>query len=1156
MSTKIDYILLKEYKDDLPSNFKPNLHQLEELADVIDTDSPYFESLLLETAIVSLFTTNCGLSVLNLLTGFKTLQDWTGLNIKMINDEVLNSWHTDKLLLLRFLSFILKNSDFPLNYDSYDDPSIKDSLSFLLLKEPSVIPLLANTKYNLLLDYLTNACPLIISILQPYLDPVFFNNIIDIYNRSYELVNDNKCVWYDLIDELDVSGNASISIKITQSCISIINAFLTAFDADSTFFLDKNSLTKGLNSNTDNNLDTSIADDNIMLSIGFQDDGTVVFPDLMSHISNRHDILAKILRVADNDTFYNSPLLHIQFKLICALTDPLTQPSPNDKNVISIDLLYNLFLGLMKPEIDKLCSTGDGIDWKFLICFNMEKIIYSSMKNLNCFDSKILNEVNINDDEGGWRNTLSKWLPHGFNTQDLELLYMINILCVYTIYKLNEDMPIQFNPFISSLVEVWKNLSSVILLGLEIDRLEEENETFETPLLVRATVRSSSALRSVIATILNDHVTAFKHDFEHESLNAFMSPFGRKLANGSLYADFRSHVASILALTGDLEYVAELVSDLQPGDRFDEDIKYMFEYEFDDYNTLPNMTIMEEPELIRRSDEVSEVQNDDNNAINEINNRKEEEIQDELEVEPCLRRCNCLFDDDELKDDHIDDFEIDQNIINRLKKNYAKRMKEKKLIFDHIESVRQKDSSKKHAIRSEKALGIDRTGKDWRDIPRGENFNFNPEYEFIEVPTLQLVFGLMLGATNRKLDRNECTLLLRNVASAVKNEQDRLLSSGEDIYEPDEKSSEIRKDTKLINKGSSEDGNKEDTVAKRQDSDDLTEVTPDDIYEIWCEEGAFERMIHLNYEVTFRLMDEMLMCPGYRRVLIWFITHLELNHSIIHYIFELLMGIRGMQSNNNNDSPKEKPVNMIMDDFSKIFELNLPFSRQGYIKLSDIEHSMLLQEFLTNAAIQFAEVSKDYATSNENSDDENEGEFGGISLYAIGLMRLICFMIQGLLENGRLKFEEEDSVFELQTLLINWISIIPEAKALFFRIKSSIANREEEKRKEEAERQDEKKDNTDEIQNDDTQDQEASQESSGRKEMKQLMDNLLKLLPLQSAGEDDTVAIDTLKNCIMNFSFEKQAPILGRKVVYSNDKILPLPTMHIKKEDECVNIKW
>lgn len=92
----------------------------------------------------------------------------------------------------------------------------------------------------------------------------------------------------------------------------------------------------------------------------------------------------------------------------------------------------------MSQSIKTSQEHNDHYDWKFYMCFNMQKIIDATMLRLNCFDFDILNSVNNTDNAVHWKTQLHRWLPHGLNTQDLELLYMIDILAVYTIYKLYE----------------------------------------------------------------------------------------------------------------------------------------------------------------------------------------------------------------------------------------------------------------------------------------------------------------------------------------------------------------------------------------------------------------------------------------------------------------------------------------------------------------------------------------------------------------------------------------------------------------------------------------------------------------------------------------------------------------------------------------------
>lgn len=51
----------------------------------------------------------------------------------------------------------------------------------------------------------------------------------------------------------------------------------------------------------------------------------------------------------------------------------------------------------------------------------------------------------------------------------------------------------------------------------------------------------------------------------------------------------------------------------------------------------------------------------------------------------------------------------------------------------------------------------------------------------------------------------------------------------------------------------------------------------------------FELFFHNNSQLARAAMDEMLMCKGHRRLLIWFLTHnINISISLVDYIYELL----------------------------------------------------------------------------------------------------------------------------------------------------------------------------------------------------------------------------------------------------------------------------
>lgn len=82
----------------------------------------------------------------------------------------------------------------------------------------------------------------------------------------------------------------------------------------------------------------TINDQEQIYSFELNHDGTLEIPNVMKHSLLRHELLFKIL----NLTPVSTPLLELQFSTLCGLVDPLMQPTPNDKHIISIDFLFKL----------------------------------------------------------------------------------------------------------------------------------------------------------------------------------------------------------------------------------------------------------------------------------------------------------------------------------------------------------------------------------------------------------------------------------------------------------------------------------------------------------------------------------------------------------------------------------------------------------------------------------------------------------------------------------------------------------------------------------------------------------------------------------------------------------------------------------------------
>ncbi|AEY98000.1 FAFR316Wp [Eremothecium gossypii FDAG1] len=1004
--------------------YKPSIQSLLELN--VQEGDPHFELMIVEKVVVTLFMTRGGNSILHLLydlsCGRIKLSEYRqSLKVRSNVHQwktCYKEWGSRRDTLSRFLDFCLRNEDCALDYTEYGRVMRKLPLQFLL--PAGLHAYVLDEGYNLLLDYIINSRLMWEELLIQGI-PRLLPELIEDYNRVFEF--NGYYTWYggapsgagaaNSTRELHTKVLYALFDKLTVAKELLPRLNATVWSHSWPPMYHKHGINEFSNEEEDlYDFDSELEGDSWpqhkssakeqVYTFELNRDGSLEFPNVFLHTRRRHETLYRILGLPNREC----PLLRAQFMTLCALVDPITQPPPTEKHIISIDLIYQMFLGSISSLLE---SSLRGQDWRFHVCHNLQKIILATMKRLNCHDSEVLNSINNSDETVHWNVNIGKWTPRGLNTQDLELLYMVDMLGIYTIYQLYSDLPVQMNPFLPLSFHLWKNLTNVLLLGLEIDRFEEDRETFSTPIIVRATIRGSAALRSVVATMINSHFSIKEHDFKHEPINLFMSPHGRKLCQGALYADVRSHAAAMLALGIELNDVTDLLSDLQPGDRFDDDVKYMFDYEYDDYNAI-------DPEQLYDENE------EDLERLEEIQQR--ERIKD---MRGYYKRCHCVFDDDELLSDEegTDTGEHTDNHITETVQSAP---------LNLVTGV-STSGPQKVAVRSRDYVEFDFNGKDWRDIPRGMNFYYVEDYVFVNKLHADVLHYLMKEATSKKLESNQSSFILRSVATCIKLEQEKTM-----VHDAIFKS----KDKSPLSASGSEGSNG---------------LTSDFIYEKWCEDALFEKMMYYNNDLVWRMMDEMLMCSGYRRVLIWFITHLELSHSVIHYIFELVMGMRGNVA--YKDLEEEYIINRnldLLDSFSlgsSCIPASIPFSRQGPIVLSTIEVNMLLQEFFINAAIYFSNYLRDTAsyehldveqpeeqteTEEGEAEDEIADERLTASSHVLGLMKLLCFMVDMLIEKKKLDFTDSEYLFELQTLLMNWIGLVPEARTLFFKLKSTLLN--------------------------------------------------------------------------------------------------------------------
>lgn len=633
------------------------------------------------------------------------------------------------------------------------------------------------------------------------------------------------------------------------------------------------------------------------------------------------------------------------FITIATIVDPMTQPMESDTHVVSLEVISDMIISLYYEQ--------DSIIPVFELSTSLFKIIESTLSILNCKDEVKLRSLNNSDLKVDWRLRLGDWTPHGINDSDLRLIYMINCVCIFTIFKLyfNQNKDLCLNPFLGFFLKLWKIFTNLVLLGLEIDRRIESDPDLSTPNIVKQVIRGSSSIRYVLAAILNDDIEDRFHDLNHVNILNFLSPFGRRNGSGSLNADVRWYVGAMLALGSDLNEVVETLIDLEPNDRYDEDIRYMFDYEYEDFHYEEifedDEDAQEEQEELRNGGSI--VYEDEDGHLHRV----------------VRKRCTCVF----LEDPEDDD------------EDEAKGMDE----IQQYKDEQIKNFSKENvptAVRSDENIEFDEMGRDWRDIPRGGNIFFNTDIKLDDTTCLDWeellqVFDRM---SKEPISHELAQKVIFTIARAVK------LEFEQDI-------------NRSVTGG-----------LKDQETSDVRIITPDKIYEKWSYDWIFEPMLIYNPAAAYAMLDEMLMAHGYRRVIIWFITHLSLSFQLINYIFELLIGIRG---------EKQQKDKTGANDYI--------FSRQGPLELSEIEKSMLLHEFLNNCLIPLSKnTHHESGRLEENQYIQNLSDFEK----NVKIVKLICLLINRLTSQGTIDLEEYR--IELTALFINWIGVVPEARELFF----------------------------------------------------------------------------------------------------------------------------
>lgn len=966
-------------------------------------DSDVDESVLLEKLVIALFTTVPGQAVVTqLINDAKRTNDVDGVECLIrMNDPywvaLFGTWATDKHILSLFLGWVLRNETDHIDLERYSDQSFKMAMRFLLTnQDPKFTAPLWDTS-NILLDYLHNAKPLIESVLKK-LDGSQFLQCLMKYNRLYEF--NGSYQWFTPPQSTSHAESPTTILERNSTFLSTLGNFgndmVRALSQLKTGDIRLNSLESYGKNSGHNNPPLSKQDDHNPLNLNGKSDRFNLFFKLGLH-KEPHPLLAE------------------QFNSLCLFADPMTQPPPNDSHIISLDLLHDLYLGSLTAYIVKLIPNYQKV-WKIHLSANLETITLAILQMLQIWDYRSLD--NLKDIQArspdAYPKYMTSWIPYDLSPPEMEILYMIAGLSFYSMHKMHSDNPPRLNPFLPMMLRAWRGLSSALVLGLQIDRFEEMQMLYGTPVIVSAVIRGASALRSIIATILNGHVDEKLHDFKHQPFGGFMSPHGRKLCNGALYTYEMYYFAALLPSGMDYDEIVELLTDIQKGDRIDEDVRYMFDYEYFDYNDADTSKLTDGKLMFT-------------STKNELEQKNRFRM-----LRGLYKRCLCKFSDEDDNDDDDDDVDDDdyngEKSVVGLDENGQINEAETPQTFSESSNAVAFTSLMTHRdsqndFVSHLTTGYDKNGDDWRDIPRGLNLYYMDDYQFLSKLDKVSLFELLRRLPDRNVTFSQACTVLRSIATCVKLEQEQIL-------------------LKLITATSAE-----------VDLKVLPFSTDEVITAIFNDDGGIIKPFPFsgcNDSLGWKIFDELMMSHGHRRLLIYHLTHRSYTFSSIHYVYELLFGLRGNPARSYDlESTKNKQLGILSwtptGEFERVAAIE--FSRQGVIELSAIEKKMLLQEFFVGVSSGLLGEYNDagfeaFSIKNPSKvyvDDYGEEFFSATSRKAemSGKVKMVCFILEEVLNDKEFEFvPHEDYVYELKRFLMQWSTFSAEACSMYALLKS------------------------------------------------------------------------------------------------------------------------
>lgn len=660
------------------------------------------------------------------------------------------------------------------------------------------------------------------------------------------------------------------------------------------------------------------------------------------NLFSAHKYLRKLLALDPLDTL----MLKI-FDMLAALCDPLTQPEDSDRVPLSVAVLsdvaillaYKLYLQHTdkRPKHTALA--------RFAVSLKFFAILQAINAVLRADDE--LRVRYLQNDTDQWQSLAHFWLPQVPKNEtdaSLKLLYYLSCVLVMSLYRLflPEDgsaYNAALNPYLDYLLRLWKTHTSIIALALEMDReLEEMCATGAAVVETPDLVK-----KALLGLLVVRMVLAWILDQVAPLDKARGALLASDLHDESLldiYDPLARRAKCCGAIEKDARAVMFAVLVWRAGDRFTP-TAYPASSDFPKFDEEDYAS-----RLAKRADPVSAT--------------------GDLIVD--------LY--------YLDQF--DEDI---------------KYVFGHYDSDSEHEDDDASSVASDDLEGMarrlkrdeiefDADGRDWRDKARGANTEFseyfllsweeNPD-DFGYRTWFELNHALEFLAMVKiehvgKFIANVGQIAVNTVARAVMDEQ-----NGRSEITPDEihRFLVLPVKPKMLMKA------KEDLA--------LPSIHPP---------THFELIFMRNPLCALAILDELFMCKGMRRLLIWFLTH-SVNPLmwLIDYIYELAVGERWTGV--------------------------LPYlaSRKGALEVSKVEQLMALHELFIAAARWCTE-------------DVEEGKMP--KLNASRMISYLCLMLDRLLALDVIRTEISDSFedyrHDIQMLLVPWIGSTPDARRWFFRV--------------------------------------------------------------------------------------------------------------------------